>query len=206
MKKIAIIGAGGFAREVLWLIADLGLASKVGGFFESDDVWRERQVCELPVLPISRLESSDWEAVIAIGSPVARRAIRDSLPSDIAYPTLIHPSVLRSTRMDIGAGSVICAGSILTCDITIEEQVHLNLCTTVGHDCHLGQFVTTAPSVNISGNCHLGELTYIGTNACLREGLRVPPGTTIGMGAVVVSKIEEAGVYVGNPARRLQKE
>lgn len=205
MKKIAIIGAGGFAREVLWLIADLDLASNVGGFFESDDIWKERTVSDIPVLPVSRLESNGWEAVIAVGSSAARRSIRDSLPSDLHYPTYIHPSVQRSKRIQIGQGTVICAGSILTCDITIEQHVHLNLGTTVGHDCHLGQFVTTAPSVNISGNCTLGELTYIGTNACLREGLHVPAGTTIGMGAVVVSNIDEAGIYVGNPAKQLRK-
>ena len=205
MKKIAIIGAGGFAREVLWLITDLGLTPRVGGFFESDDVWKKREVSGIPVLPISSLDENTWEAVLAVGSPTVRKSLRDSLPTSLQYPVLIHPSVHRSTRIEIGAGTVICAGSILTCDIQIDDHVHLNLGTTVGHDCRLGRFVTTAPSVNISGNCSIGDLTYIGTNACLREGLKVPPSTTIGMGAVVVSDIKESAVYVGNPAKKLQK-
>lgn len=205
MKKIAIVGAGGFAREVLWLLTDLGLASRVGGFFESDDVWVEREVSDLPVRPFSSLESAVFEAVIAIGSPAARKAMRDALPSSLHYPVLIHPSVQRSQRIEIGSGTIVCAGTILTCNIQIDEHVHLNLGTTVGHDCHLQQFVTTAPSVNISGNCKIGELTYIGTNACLREGLTLAAGTTVGMGAVLVSNVEEQAVYVGNPAKKLDK-
>ena len=93
-------------------------------------------------------------------------------------------------------------GCILTCDIQLRAHVHLNLHTTVGHDCVLEDFVTTAPAVNISGRCHLGQCTYIGTNASLREGLRTAPGSVLGMGAVLVSSATEPGVYVGNPARR----
>ncbi len=202
MKRIGIIGAGGFAREVLWLLGDLGLAPRVGAFFESDAVWLERDVAGLPVLPLSRLDPSRWEAVIAIGNPQARRAIRSALPRETSFPTFIHPSVLRSSSVEIGAGTVICAGSILTCNIHIDEQVHLNLATTVGHDTRLHPFVTTAPAVNISGGCDIGQLCYIGTNACLREGLTIAPETVIGMGAVVVSHLREPGVYMGSPAKR----
>ena len=202
MKRIGIVGAGGFAREVLWLLEDLGLSPRVGAFFESDAVWRERDLAGLPVLPLSRLEPGNWEAVIAIGSPQTRSAIRSALPTETSFPTFIHPSVLRSRSVEIGAGTVICAGSILTCDIRIDEHVQLNLATTVGHDTHLHPFVTTAPAVNISGGCDIGQLCYIGTNACLREGLTIAAETVIGMGAVVVSHLREPGVYMGSPAKK----
>lgn len=205
MKKIAIVGAGGFAREVLWLLSDMGLESRVGGFFESDDVWTEREVSSLPVRPISSLDSEHWQSVLAVGNPVIRKNLRDSLPDNMTYPTLVHPSALHSRRIELGAGAIVCAGTILTCDITIAEHVHLNLGTTVGHDCTLHAFVTTAPAVNISGQCNIGEFAYIGSNACLREAIHVAAGATIGMGAVVVSNIEDAGTYVGNPAKKLTK-
>lgn len=202
MKQIAIIGAGGFAREVLWLLTDLGHAARVAAFYESDSIWSEREVTGLPVLPLSRFDAARSEAVVAVGSPRVRQQLVADLPAGTAFPTLIHPSVHRSSRVELGAGAIVCAGSILTCDIQVLEHVHLNLATTVGHDCVLHPFVTTAPAVNISGGCDIGERVYIGTNACLREGLAIAPDATIGMGAVVVSAIAEAGVYVGNPARR----
>lgn len=202
-RSIAIIGAGGFAREVLWLLEDLGVAGQVGGFFETDAHWQARQVAGLPVRPSSQLDIS-WDAVIAVGDPVARDEILKTLPDGIRFPSYIHPSVRRGPRIDLGEGAVVCAGSILTCDINIGRHVHLNLGTTVGHDCILEDFVTTAPSVNISGRCTLGRHTYIGTNACLREGLQVHAGSVIGMGAVLVGQPDGPGTFVGNPARKRQ--
>lgn len=201
MKRIGIVGAGGFAREVLWLLEDLGLGDRIDGFYESDATWRTREVSGLPVRALSEFRPGHQEAVIAIGNPAVREALAAELPEGTSFPTLIHPTVARSRRVEIDEGVVICAGSILTCDIAIGRHVHLNLMTTVGHDCHLADFVTTAPAVNISGNCQIGRSAYIGTNACLREGLSIAPGTVIGMGAVVLRDVEAAGTYVGNPAR-----
>lgn len=202
MKRLAIIGAGGFAREVYWLLEDLGLAGRVDGFYESDAVWQPRRVSGLPVHPLSSFTPGTHEAVLGIGSPAVRARLVGELPADTTYPTLVHPGVQRSRRVEIGNGVVICAGCILTCDIVVGNHVQLNLATTVGHDCRLHEYVTTAPAVNISGGCDIGARSYIGTNASLREGLTIPPDTTIGMGAVLVSSPEEPGIYVGNPAKR----
>lgn len=203
-KPIAIAGAGGFAREVLWLLEELGLAGRVAMFCESDEIWRARDVADIPVLPISRLPH-DAHVVIGIGNPAARRDLVAQLPADTHYPTFVHPNVRMGRRVEIGAGSVICAGSILTCDIVLAGHAQLNLATTVGHDCRLERFVTTGPAVNISGKCVLGEAAYLGTNACVREGINIASGATVGMGAVVVRDLPAAGVYAGNPARALQK-
>lgn len=204
MKSIAIFGSGGFGREVLALLQHAQFGDRVIAFYESDDIWTNRTVSGLPVMPSSRFDPTVAEMVLAVGSPSARRAVRDSLPAETHYPTIIHPNVVRSQSISIGQGSVICAGCVLTCNIVIGEHVHLNLMSTLGHDCVLGDFVTTAPAVNISGHCNIGDGAYLGTNSCLREGLSIAADTTIGMGAVVVSSIQEAGVYVGNPARRIQ--
>lgn len=200
-RSIAIIGAGGFAREVLWLLEDLGLASQVVGFYETDAHWQDRQVAGLPVRPTSGLDA-DWDAVIAVGDPVGRAEILSMLPDGLRFPTYVHPSARLGPRIELGDGVVVCAGSILTCDIRLGRHVQLNLGTTVGHDCVFEDFVTTAPSVNISGGCTLGRQAYVGTNACLREGLNVPPGSVIGMGAVLVGQPATSGTFVGNPARK----
>ena len=200
-RSIAIIGAGGFAREVLWLLEDLGLANHVVGFYETEAHWQDRQVAGLPVRPTSELDGR-WNAVIAVGDPVGRADILKTLPEGILYPTYIHPSARLGPRIEVGDGAVVCAGSILTCDIRLGRHVHLNLGTTVGHDCVFEDFVTTAPSVNVSGGCTLGRQAYVGTNACLREGLNVPPGSVIGMGAVLVGQPATSGTFVGNPARK----
>lgn len=200
-RPIAIVGAGGFAREVLWMLSDCGVGAGVLSFHETDAYWHARDVAGLPVLPVSLLPPGA-DVVIAIGEPTARAALHAALPKGLNYPTFVHPDARIGPRVRLGEGTLVAAGCILTCDIEVQAQVQLNLATTVGHDCLLESFVTTAPAVNISGNCHLGERTYVGTNACLREGLAIPADTVIGMGAVLVTAPQQPGVYVGNPARR----
>jgi sugar O-acyltransferase (sialic acid O-acetyltransferase NeuD family) len=108
-----------------------------------------------------------------------------------------------SKWVEVGAGSIICAGCVLTCQISLGKHCHLNLNTTVGHDCTFGDFCTVAPGVNISGNCTFGNRVDVGTQAAFRQHVRVCDDAVIGMGAVVVKDIVEAGTYVGVPAKRV---
>jgi acetyltransferase-like isoleucine patch superfamily enzyme len=108
-----------------------------------------------------------------------------------------------SQWVTVGAGSIICAGAVLTCNISLGRHTHINLSTTIGHDTTAGDFFTTAPGASISGNCSFGNEVYIGSNACIREKTTVTGGVTIGMGAVVVKSIAAPGVYAGNPAQKI---
>jgi len=198
------MGTGGFAREVLCLIWDLGRYDQVKAFVEADAAYSHQQLMNIPVISQSQFDPFGAEVVIAIGDPVTRHKVSQALPRDTDYATLIHPSVIMSPWVKIGAGSIICARTTLTCDISLGKHTQLNLHTTVGHDCVLEDFVTTAPAVNISGMCHLERKIYVGTNAAIRQNIRITEGTTIGMGAVVVKDITESGVYVGNPCRKIK--
>ena len=60
-------------------------------------------------------------------------------------------------NIKIGEGSIICAGTILTTNLVFGKFTQLNLLTTIGHDTILGDFCTTGPGVNISGNCNIGN-------------------------------------------------
>src|SRR5690606_21067889 len=121
------------------------------------------------------------------------------------YATLIHPSAIIMDDVEIAEGSIITAGCILTCNIRIGRHAHLNLHTTVGHDCRIGDYFTTAPGAHISGECEIGNCVYFGTNASVRQGIKITDETTIGMGGVVVKNIDDKGVYIGNPLKKLEK-
>ena len=123
----------------------------------------------------------------------------------IIYFTFIHPSsILLGNDISIGEGSIICAGCILTTNIKLGNHTHLNLQTTIGHDCEIGDYFTTAPGVKISGNCKIYDCVYIGTNASVKEKISIHSLTTIGLNAGVVKNIEEPGVYTGTPAKKIK--
>src|ERR1700722_10311771 len=122
MKRIAIIGAGGFAREVAWLLEDISAATSEEasrytpvGFLVSDA--SRIGPYDSPILgDFSWLESNHVDALaIGIGTPAVRLKLSEELKErfpHIAWPELIHPSVKWQRRtMRVGEGVIICAGA-----------------------------------------------------------------------------------------------
>lgn len=202
---LAIFGTGGFAREVACVLHDLGRGDQIVAFYEPDEAFQSRQLLGVAVRPQSTFEPTRHRAVIGIGNPAIREKVVGELPSETVFDTLVHPAAVVSQWVDIGEGSIICAGAVLTCQITIGRHCHFNLNTTVGHDCSFGDFCTVAPGTNISGNVSFGDRVDVGTQAAFRQNLRICDDVVIGMGAVVVKDIGEPGTYVGIPAKKVER-
>ena len=209
-KKILIAGTGGFSKEVLCLIRDLGWYNDVIGFIEPDDVLKSKKfptkILGKPIFPYSSIDPTKHCVTIAIGDSKVREKITNQLPVQIEYISLIHPTAVISDWVQIGEGAIICAGTIITCDIKIGKHSQFNLNTTIGHDCSLGDFFTSAPNVNISGNCKFEEHVYFGTSSCVKQGISICKNVTVGMGAIVTKDIFTPGIYIGNPAKLMTKE
>jgi len=209
-KNYCIVGASGFARETLTCLIDAVAPShrkieEIATFMVLDKDFDEPEIMGIPVMKQSTFEPEKFEVVVAIGDPKLRRKVVTELPPETCYTTIIHPSAIISRWVQIGKGSIVTAGTILTCNITIGAHAHLNLHSTIGHDCVIGDYFTAAPAVNISGNCLFGDCVNMGTNSSVRQGLRICDNVTVGMGGVVTKDIDNAGVYVGNPVRLLSR-
>jgi sugar O-acyltransferase (sialic acid O-acetyltransferase NeuD family) len=126
------------------------------------------------------------------------------------FATIIHPRVERSEWIEIGVGTVICAGNILTTNIVLGRHVQINLDCTVGHDVIMGDYTTLAPGVHVSGWVHFGQRVYVGTGAVIINGTQESPlligdDAIIGAGACVTKSVPPGLTVVGVPARPLQR-
>ncbi len=210
MKDLYIIGAGGFGREVAWLVERINEVNptwNLRGFIDDNEsLWGSVEGEYLVLGGCEYLNSlNNVYAVCAVGSAKIRKIIIDKLKnSNVKFATLVDPSALVSNRVDIGEGSIICAGTIITVDIKIGNHVIINLDCTIGHDDVIEDFVTIYPSVNVSGNVLIGECSELGTGMQIIQGKKVAPNTIIGAGAVVVKDCAESGTYVGSPAKRIK--
>jgi len=198
MKK-GIVGAGGFGREVYWSLNPIERNKTV--FFVDEEYWDNTNK---KILPISQFNPNEYELVVAIADSHHRERIVNSLPTNTKYFTYIHPTAqIHGDDVYIGEGSIICAGTIITTNVKIGKHAHINLITTIGHDCVIGDYFTTAPGVQISGNINIGNKVYFGTRSCIKQKLNVCDDVTIGMNAGVVKTIKESGIYIGTPAKKL---
>jgi sugar O-acyltransferase (sialic acid O-acetyltransferase NeuD family) len=213
-----VFGSAGLAKEVDWILHEICLA---GGskellatcFIGKDNVGEtinDKEILSEEAF-VSILESGELvQAIIAVGSPALKKKIFDRIShyNQITFPTIIFPTIKYDTRkgnVNIGPGTIICPGSALTTHITIGSHVLVYLNCTIGHDTIIGDFCTLSPGVNISGNVTMGSGVFVGTGAVVLERLSICDNAIIGAGAVVTKSILEPGVYVGVPAKKINK-
>lgn len=209
MKDIVIIGAGGFGREVAWLIEDINNNNRewhLIGFVDENPELIGHHINNYEVLgDINWLSEQDCYAVCAIGEPRTKKTVLGKLKdSKVKYPILIHPSVIMSDSVEIDEGTIICAGNLITVNINIGKHVIVNLDCTIGHDVNIGDYSTVLPSVNISGAVNIEECTSIGTGTQIIQGLNIGKNTIIGAGAVVVKDLPANCTAVGSPAKPIK--
>lgn len=208
VEKILIFGAGGFGREVQWLIERINqkeLTWEIEGYLD-DGVAPQTKINGYKVLGgMDKLKEYDstMAVVVAIGSASIREKIATEIKKigEFQFPNLIDPDVQMSQFVSMGEGNIVCAGNILTVNIRLEDFVILNLSCTVGHDAVLESFVTVYPGVNISGNVCVGRRTELGTGSKIIQGITLGNDAIIGAGAVVVRPIPSDCVAMGIPAK-----
>ena len=212
MKELYIIGAGGFGREIAWLIERINEKEPtwdLAGFVDDDRSLWGKEVGGYQVVGgcdfFQSLEREVW-VLCAVGSSKTRKKIIENIENagHVRFATVIDPSVQMSRRVQIGEGTMICAGTIITVDVSIGRHNIVNLDCTIGPDSVLGDFVTLYPSVNVSGCTTVGAESELGTGMQTIQGMKIGSRAILGAGAVVVREIPDHCVAVGSPARPIR--
>ena len=208
LRDIVIYGAGGFGMEVAWLIHDLNRVEprwKLLGFIDDDETKLRKSFYGLEVIGgcnfFETLENP-VDVAVAIGNPAQRGSIVGKLQRfQVNFPRLVHPSVVHAPDLEIGAGSIIAAGSVLTVKIEIGNHVHIDTCCTIGHETRIHDYSRLNPRVTVAGKVNIDEEVYVGSGATIIQGLKIGHKAVIGSGAVVVKTVQSGTVVIGNPAR-----
>lgn len=212
MKRVAIFGAGGFGKEVAMLLEQINDVRKEWDFigFFDDGVDKgmviNGYVCLGGLAELNQL-NEETGVVLAIANPKVKKILSANITNTfIYYPTLVHPNVQIGNKqlVEIGQGSIITAGNIITVNVEIGNHVILNLACTVGHDTILDDYCSVMPGVNISGGVRICEGVYIGTGAKIINHLEIGINSIIGAGAVVTKPIPANCTAVGIPARPIK--
>lgn len=209
LQRVAIIGAGGFAREVLDVFDAINAVEPrydVEGFLvEAGYEGPGSRINDKPVLgdlECLRGREREVQVICGIGAPEVRaRLVARAAELGLEFCTAVHPLASLTRWIEIDAGAVICAGCILTNQIRVGAHVHLNLDCSVGHDAVFEPFATLAPGVHVSGGVVCEQGSYVGTGANIVPDMRIGAWSIVGAGAVITQDVPPNSTVVGVPGR-----
>ncbi|CAM3587043.1 NeuD/PglB/VioB family sugar acetyltransferase [Nocardioides zeicaulis] len=214
MGRLAVVGAGGFASEVLALVEASNAAAGspvwqvvgvLADWVPDDDFLDSWDVAHLGATDAHTRLDADVSLVVAVGDPDARRALVARIGSGRDYATLVHPSAALGRHVRLGAGAVVCSHASLTTHVVVGRHAQVHAGAVVGHDCVLDDLATVSPGAIVSGGVHLEEASFLGAGAVVNPRVTVGRGAVVGSGAVVVSDVAAGTTAVGVPARPLAR-
>jgi sugar O-acyltransferase (sialic acid O-acetyltransferase NeuD family) len=208
-EKVAIIGAGAFAREVLDICDACNKeiqTYEVLGFVADQQYGSPGTIVnDKPILGgYDWLERHASQVCVtcAVGAPQHRRQlILRAQRFGCRFFNLVHPSAILTRWVTLGEGVVITAGCILTNQIRIGNHVHINLDCTIGHNAVLEDFVTLTPGAHISGNVSLRTGCFVGTGVSVIERLNLGEWSVVGAGSTIVRDVPANTTVLGVPGR-----
>lgn len=202
MMRLVIIGASGHGKVCADIARLMGYRDIV---FLDDD--RNIHSCgEYEVIDtVSDLsqyvDTADF--FVAIGNSQVRQKIMEEIDAVHGkIVTLLHPHAVIARDTSIGRGTAVMAGAVINSGANIGKGCIVNTGSSVDHDCVIGHYSHISVGSHLAGTVVVKEHVWIGIGAIVSNNLKIYDHVTIGAGAVVVKDIEEAGIYIGIPAKK----
>lgn len=196
MNKLIIIGASGHGK----VVADIAVLNGYKDIVFLDDDESINECAGFPIVGKTKeAKELEGDKIVAIGNS----ATREKIQSEIETVTLIHPNAVIGRRVSLGKGTVIMAGAVINSDTEIGDGCIINTSSSVDHDCKVGNYAHVAVGAHLCGTVMVGNNTWIGVGASILQNVYICDNSIVGAGAVVVKNIEQAGTYVGIPAKKI---
>ena len=181
-SRVAIIGGGGFGREILGYLQQDSLAGRADAMelvgVVDDDPACQTARCNSDVSHFRSIRDvTQWRDclyLIALGSIRLRRKVATELQSLNLTPySYIHPSVLVAFDCKIGQGCVIAPGTIVNAGAVVEDFCVLNVYCSIAHGAKIGAYSVLSPYCAVNGDAAIGENCFMGTRSTIFPGVKL---------------------------------
>jgi sugar O-acyltransferase (sialic acid O-acetyltransferase NeuD family) len=205
-RRLLIVGAGGFGREVLQWAHDAwpDNASQIAGFLSDDSRRLEGFSTGLEILgPPEAYEKLPGDyLLLAIGVAYVRRMVAEGLNSRGAdFVTLVHPTAVVADSACVGRGAIICPGAIVSESAAVGACVLVNYHASLGHDSTAGDFAVLSPYATLGGGAAIGDDVFLGLHASVGPGRTVGARSKVSANSCVLSDTPPDSIIYGVPGR-----
>lgn len=207
MKRLLLVGAGDFGREIYgWCLDVKNPDWVIGGFLDDNLAALQGYGCDKKIIaPIQDYQPQMNDIFLCtIGHPATRLKVGRQLQARGAeFINFIHPSALVNANAKLGAGIIIGPFCYIATHATLGDFVMLNVSASVGHDAVLNQGCTLSSYCDVTGHVTLGERVFMGSHACIIPNKKVGDDAIIGAGSAVMRNVVAGSTVVGVPAKKV---
>jgi UDP-N-acetylbacillosamine N-acetyltransferase len=160
MKRLIILGAGGFGRTV----ADIARQTNhYDTICHLDDAPGANVIGKLSEFSDIATEGSDCtEMLAAFGNNAFRLAWCKKIASaGIKLAVLVHPRAYVSPRADVGAGSVVLPMAVVNTDVRVGQGCIINCGALVDHGCVIEEGCHLCLGAIIKAENRIASLTKV---------------------------------------------
>ncbi len=118
--------------------------------------------------------------------------------------TVLAPTAHVSKYATLGEGTVVMHQAVVNAGAQIGMGCIVNTFSNIEHDVKLGDYCHISTGAMVNGEAEIGEGTFIGSQSVVNQCVKVCNMTVVASGSVVHKDITEAGVYAGNPIKRVK--
>lgn len=127
---------------------------------------------------------------------------RDADGNKFRFPQI--GSLILGDYVEVGANTCIDRGALA--DTIIGDYTKINNLCHIAHNNTIGKNVSITGCVNVSGGNIIEDDVWIAPNSSLRGYIHLGKGCTLGLGAVAIKDIPAGEIWIGNPARKLERK
>jgi sugar O-acyltransferase (sialic acid O-acetyltransferase NeuD family) len=209
MKRLFIVSAGAFGREVLSWALDVPAGQRdweIAGFLDNRPSVLDGFDSPFSIMgdPLTFEISENDCFICAVGDPATKLHYSRQLKARGGqFISLIHPTAVIGLNCSLGEGCILCPYTIVTTNVTLGNFVTLNLHATVGHDVVIGDGCTLSCHSDVTGGVTLGQGVFLGSHASVLPKANVGEYALVGAGSVVLRQVLPHTTVMGVPAKQV---
>lgn len=207
-----ILGAGGFAKEIVEDIQGIANMSEIAFFDDTEKGKSKHFLGSYPILhtveDVAKFFNKFGNSfVLGIGDPYLREKMLNDFEQlgGKVVSSFSNCACIGTVNVTIEKGTNVLHHAVISNDVRIGLGGLIYFHTAITHDCELGNYVTVSPGAKILGKAKIGDYCQIGANATVLPNIELGENVIVGAGAVVTKNVKSNCVVAGVPAVPLKK-
>ena len=166
MRKLLILGAGGYGQTILDLAEQLGCYDKVAFLDDGKVGPGVLGTCE----EYTMFADEDTEVYPAFGNNEIRMHWLELLEDEgITVPSLIHPRAYVSPKAKLGVGSTVLPMAVVNTGVSVGNGCIINIGALVDHDTVIEDGVHLAPGAIVKAENRIAAMQKINSGTIIEN-------------------------------------